>query len=205
MKKLAIIGAGGHGKVLADAARASGLFKDIVFIDASFPSKQTVLDIPVVGNDDSVPELMRDGFEFIVAVGDNQTRRGIYEWLDDCQAIITTVTHPSAILAQEVCIHSGSTVFANVVVNADTVIKTNVIINSGAIIEHDCTIGSHSHIAPRATLTGGVKVGTQTLVGAGVTVLPGKTIGDNCIIGAGAVVTKDIPNNSVATGIPASW
>lgn len=54
-----------------------------------------------------------------------------------------------------------------------------------------------------ADLFGRIVVGDNTNIGWNAIILPGVTIGKNCVIGAGAVVSKDIPDNLVAAGVPA--
>jgi acetyltransferase-like isoleucine patch superfamily enzyme len=78
-----------------------------------------------------------------------------------------------------------------------------VIINHGAVVDHDCEVGNFAHIAPNATLGGGVRIGDLALIGAGATILPQTTIGEGAIIGAGAVVVRDVGAGTVCAGVPA--
>ena len=94
-------------------------------------------------------------------------------------------------------------VFAGAIINAGAVIAENVIVNTGVIVEHDCEIDAHAHIAPRACLLGGVRVGAEALIGAGASVLEGREIGRGAIIGAGAVVTRNVAPGETAFGVPA--
>lgn len=91
-------------------------------------------------------------------------------------------------------------VMPGAVINYGAMVRENTIINTAAVVEHDCDVGAHCHIAPNATLCGGVKVGELTHIGAGSVVLQGITIGSNCVVGAGSVVTKDMPNNTTWIG-----
>ena len=86
------------------------------------------------------------------------------------------------------------------VINYGALVRENTIINTAAVVEHDCDVGAHCHIAPNATLCGGVKVGELTHIGAGSVVLQGITIGSGCVVGAGSVVTKDMPDNTTWIG-----
>jgi len=205
MSKLVIIGAGGHGKVVADAAQKMKQYDDIVFLDARFATLNSLLGFSVIGDDAMIPELIATACEFVVAIGDNRIRARIFDELVALNATIATVVHASAQIGQGVSLGSGSVVFANAVINPDTSIGRNVIVNTGAIVEHDCVIDNHVHLAPNSTVTGGCHLGEATLFGASATVIPNKVIGKGSIIGAGATVVKDIPENTVATGIPARW
>ena len=91
----------------------------------------------------------------------------------------------------------------NTVVNSNTVLGNHCCINTGVIIEHDCQIGDNVFIQPRSVLAGNVKIGDNTVIGIGATVRENITIGKKCFIGGGSLVCSDIPDNSLAYGVPA--
>lgn len=205
MPKLVIIGAGGHGKVVADAAQKMQCYDEIVFLDARFATLHSLLGFAVIGDDAMIPDLVSETCEFVVAIGDNRIRARIFQELVNLKARFAIIVHPSAQIGAGVTLNFGCVVFAGAVINPDTVIGQNVIVNTGAVIEHDCTVENHAHLAPGSTVTGGCRIGEGALFGASATAIPNKVIGKGSIIGAGAVVVKDIPDNTVATGIPARW
>lgn len=191
--KIAIYGKSGHGKVLADIARAKG-FKEILWID-----------------DDSKKEAMRflDFYEFyhdipvLLGIGDNHTRKKLFESLKSKGFTLPSIIHPSAVISESAQIAEGTVIMPHVVINADVKLGQGVIINSGAIIEHDCMIEDFVHISPKVALAGGVIVSKFTHVGVGVNVIQGVHIGENCTVGAGASVINDLPANITAVGVPA--
>lgn len=80
----------------------------------------------------------------------------------------------------------------------------NVHIVSGCnFVTHDGGVLVLRHRVPDLEVTKPISIGNNVYIGINCTILPGVTIGDNVIIGAGSVVTKDIPSNSVAAGVPA--
>jgi UDP-perosamine 4-acetyltransferase len=97
----------------------------------------------------------------------------------------------------------GVQVMHQAVVHSSAFVDDNSIVNTGAIVEHHCVVGTSSHIAVGAVLCGNVQIGSRTHVGANATVIQGVRVGSNCIIGAGAVVLHDVPDNSIAIGVPA--
>ncbi|MCY7294368.1 acetyltransferase [Alteromonas sp. a30] len=202
---LVIVGAGGHGKVVADAAHAQGGFDTVSFLDDRFESLPIQIGFPVIGNDSLIPELIVQGCQFIIAIGDNDVRAEKYQALCKAGADLATVIHPSATVASSVRLGRGVVVLAGAIINASATVADNVIINTGAIVEHDCYIGANTHIAPKSALTGGCSVGESCLIGVGASVIPGKTIGNRVTVGAGAAVTQNIPDNHVAIGVPARW
>ena len=92
---------------------------------------------------------------------------------------------------------------AGVVVNPGARIGSNVVLNTACSVDHDCVVADHAQLCPGVHLGGNVTVGELAMVGTGVSVIPGVRIGSGCTIGAGAVVTRDIPDNSLAVGVPA--
>jgi sugar O-acyltransferase (sialic acid O-acetyltransferase NeuD family) len=199
-----IIGAGGHGKVIADIMLCQGM-KVLGFLDDNPPTiGQRILGLPVLGNGENLMDFGLDGV--VVGVGDNTSRHKIVQRMElyDTPAWITAL-HPKATVANSVQIGAGTVIMAGVIVNPDTIIGRHAIINTGATVDHDCLVGDFAHIAPGVHLAGGVRVGASTLIGIGATVIPYCTIGTGVTVGAGAVVVKDIPDGVTAKGIPATW
>lgn len=186
MNRLVIVGAGGHGKVIADIALKNG-YTDIKFVDDNVTG--ICLEFPIIGTTSNL-ETMDDGnTDFVVAVGDNAVRRKIVEshdmhWID--------LIHPSAQIGYGVTIDEGTVMMAGAVINSGAKIGRHCIINSCSVIEHDNRIGDFVHISPNATLGGTVRVGENSHIGIGATVRNNVTIGRNTVIGAGAVVVKNI-------------
>lgn len=195
-----VYGAGGHGKVVLDAALTAGLTVSCVLDDA--PDVDSLLGLPVVRAETYDWQVAR-GSGFIIGVGDNGARARLYERSLERGLHPTTVCHPGSSIAHRVKIGQGTFVAAGVVVIVGAVIGNNVIINTAASIDHDCCVGDHTHICPGVRLAGEVVVGSSTMIGTGAVVLPGTRIGSYCVIGAGAVVHRDIPDYSVAMGVPA--
>lgn len=207
-KKVVIIGAGGHAKVIADIIQKSG---DIVygFLDDNFEKGTIILNnenLKVIGDLNSrftLPITKPDlELEFVIAIGDNYKRKEIAETKIPNIKYYTAI-HPSAIIGSDTEIAEGSVVMANSIINPSTKIGKHCIINTGAIIEHDNTIENYVHISPNATLCGTVKVGECTHIGAGAIIKNNTNITYNCIIGAGATVVNDINEKGTYIGIPA--
>jgi sugar O-acyltransferase (sialic acid O-acetyltransferase NeuD family) len=202
--KMVIAGAGGHAKVVCDAILASGTPEtDIVGFADDNPelAGRMVLGFPVLPGIDSLG--LVGSASLAMGVGDNAARRRLFDRARALGYTLVTVVHPEAVIGRGCRIGSGTVVLANVVVNTDTEIGDNVILNTACSVDHDCVVGAHSHVAPGATLAGGVRIGEETLLGIGCTVIPGLSIGARCVIGAGAVLLTNLDAGCVAVGVPA--
>jgi UDP-perosamine 4-acetyltransferase len=202
MSIIVIVGAGGHGKVLADALLARG---EAVagFVDAdSRLHGGTMFGLPVLGDDGSVEPgwLLVNG---IGSVGRPETRMRVERSFGQRGFCFLTVIHPSASVARGVSLGEGCQIMAGAVIQADAVLGRGVIVNTRASVDHDCHLGDFVHVAPGATLSGGVQVGEASHIGSGAVVIEGVRVGRDCLVAAGAVVTQDIPDGQRVAGVPA--
>lgn len=196
-KKLVIIGASGHGKVIADIALKNG-YEIVGFLDDN-ESLQEICGFPVLGSIKTVCNYKED-CEFVIAIGNNEIRENIATAYDVRWA---TLIHPSAVLGMQVQVGEGTVVMANAIINSCACVGKHCIINSGAIVEHDNVLADYVHVSPNATLAGTVCVGTGTHIGVGACVKNNVTITEHVVIGAGAAVVKNITEAGVYVGIPA--
>lgn len=190
-----LYGASGHAKVIIDCLEASKSLIDGVFDDDL--SKKKILEYKVLGkyNDD----LLKDK-EIILAIGNNSIRKRLS---GEIKHKFGKAIHPTATIQRNVLIREGSVIFHHAILQSSTIIGRHVIINTKASIDHDCIIEDFVHIAPNATLCGGITVGEGTLIGAGAVIIPNLRIGKWSIVGAGAVVINDVPDNAIVLGSPA--
>lgn len=199
---LIVFGAGGHGRVVADAALASGAWRGVVASDRN-PAAwggELLPGVTIVP-----PEALADlpqPLALHVAIGNNPVRRKEAQGLRDV-APLATVIHPRACVAASSRVAPGCLLTAQCVVGPMAVLGEGVIINHGAVVDHDCTIGAWAHIAPGAKLGGAVTVDESALVGAGSTVLRNLHIGADATLGAGAVALADVPAGQAWAGVPA--
>ncbi len=207
--ELLLLGAGGHAKVCADIARASGLH----LVGAVDLDEEKVgvpfdpLGAEVVGTQTQLLEAPTAFLErvdadwAIIAIGHNPTRLRLTHELRDHLA--GPLIHPSAIISPSASCDAGTMISPRVVVNAASVIGQSVILNTACVVEHDCRVGDGVHISPGAMVCGGVTVGDGAWIGAGATVIPGVKVGAHAIVGAGATVVRDVPAHTTVVGTPA--
>lgn len=200
-KKIVIIGASGHGKVVADIAQKIG-YEEILFLDDA-EGLTDCTGFSVVGKSTET-ELFKNSAEFIIAIGNANIRQRMQSYLIDTGYSIATLIHPKAVISRNVEIGSGTVIMAGTVINSDSRIGCGCIINTGASIDHDSRIADYVHISVGAHLAGSVAVGLRTWVSIGSVISNNVNICGDCMIGAGAVVIKDILKQGTYVGIPAT-
>lgn len=201
MIDVVILGAGGHGQVIADAIEEAGEMNLLGFLDDNLEiQNQTIAGYRVLG-------LMKDLSRYVknvgvvLGIGDNVARQRLFDSLSP-DIDTPNIIHPSAVISKRARLGRGVFVGAKAVINTGAVIGDNVIINTSASVDHHCIIGSHSHIAPGSHLAGGSEIGTTTLIGVGSCLCPKIRVGHNCLIGAGSVLNRNIEDHFKAFGNP---
>ena len=202
MNNLAILGASGHGKVIADSAESAG-WKKIVFYDDAWPKDKTNGIWPVMGNTKDLIKNLSDYDGVVIAIGNNQERILKQTELLNHGATMVSIIHPSAQISKYVEVGVGVIVMAGAVINVDTKLGECCIVNTGATIDHDCNLGNGVHISPGAHIAGGVTIGEGSWVGIGVNIKQLITIGSNTTIGAGSVVINNVEESTTVVGVPA--
>lgn len=200
-RDVAVIGGGGHAKVIIDTLLLNkynviGIYDD----DHTKLGKAIYRDVKVIGSTNDINDNIPN---FICAIGNNTVRKTIVEKLKHINWI-STLVHPSAVISETAIINRGTFINAGVIIQSDVVIGEHTIINTGASIDHDTNIGNFCHICPRVTLCGGVLVQNNVFIGAGSVIIHNNlVIGENSVVGAGSVVLKNVDSNITIVGNPA--
>jgi sugar O-acyltransferase (sialic acid O-acetyltransferase NeuD family) len=206
VKSVLVLGAGGHGQIVADIllamAREGCAVEAVGFLDddASLHGK-TFLGIPVLGPRSALRSFHHDSL--VVAIGDNRKRSLIVrEVLESGERLVSAI-HPKAVIARDVSVGAGSMICAGVVVNTATFIGEAAILNTGSTVDHHNAVGPYSHIAPGAHLGGNVTIAEGAFIGIGAAILPRCRVGAWATVGGGAAVTRDVPDGQTVVGVPA--
>lgn len=206
MKKLVLIGAGGHCKVIIDIIGSSYEIVGITDNDVVKHGKN-FYGQNVIGNDDILRYIYQQDTKLALitvgSIGESKLRERLFDYAKDIGFDFPNILSKNVIVSPSIIMGIGNVLMDSAIIHADTAIGDNNIINTGAIIEHDCVIGSHVHVAPGARISGGVNIGDGSHIGIGATVIQGIRIGKNSVIGAGAVVIRDVEDNTTVVGVPA--
>lgn len=201
MKRIILIGNGGHSKVIKDIIDASPDYMVSGFLDNKFTSYEVNGNF-FYDNLDNI-QLYSEDYYFCLAIGNNFIRNKLFEEMQLDKNQFPSLIHPTSSISPSAQIGFGTVVMPNTVINAGSRIGKHVIINSGAVIEHDNIIEDYVHISPNATLAGNVAIGVRSHIAIGASVLPQIKIGSDCIVGAGATVINNVNDKQIVVGTPA--
>lgn len=201
-KKLLILGAGGHGKVVADIAKSLNIYNEICFLDDN-PSLTSIIGLKVLGDISLFTNYVAD-FEFFVAIGNANLRNKLISNILALNGRLPILIHPSAILGSDVNIGAGTVIMPGAIINASSKIGVGCILNTKCSIDHDCKLEDFVHISPNATLSGSVSIGSNSWVCAGAVISNHVEVCEDVIIGAAAAVIKNISEPGTYVGVPAN-
>ena len=203
MKKIVLVGGGGHCASCIDVIEQEGRFQIVGIIDMPDKRNTTLLGYPIIGNDEELPKLVESYQYFLVTLGQiksPQRRIVLFERLLQLGAKLPIIASPHAYISRHATVGAGTIVMHNALINAGATVGTNCIINSCALIEHDAVVGDHCHISTGSILNGGTQVAECTFVGSGSVVRDNIRIGSHSLIGGGVSVMEEVPDNSFYTG-----
>lgn len=207
MIPVAIVGGGGHARVLAGILKS--LKRDFSILGyTDKDDRGPLLGLPYLGNDAALTRLLREHGTVAAAIGVGfsrtpSPRRMIQRDLERMGLMLPAIVSGRALIGEAVTIGAAVQVFDGAVVSPGATLSEGVILNSGSIVEHDVFVGPFTHVAPGAVIAGGVQLGADVLIGANATVLPGLVVAPGCIVGAGAVVARSLESPGVYAGVPA--
>ena len=192
--KLILLGGGGHCISVLDTIERMGTYSDVVILDPNIKAGTLIAGHEVVGDDNVIPELKKNGFDnaFITtgSIVNTDIRRHIYSEISKYQLSFPNIIDPSSVVSSYAKLGKGVFVGKKAIINAMAEIDDMVIINTGAIIEHECHIGEFTHIAVGAVVCGGTSIGKDSFIGANTTVIQGLNLKDRSFYNAGATVLK---------------
>lgn len=202
VNKLALLGASGHGKVLACMAELLG-WQQVNFYDDAWPKVTENSPWPVLGNTAALLNSLAEYQGVAVAIGNNAIRLAKLAELEQAGATLVSLVHPAAVVSRHASLGAGTVVMAGAVINACARVGEGCIINTNASVDHDCVLAPGVHISPGVSLAGGVQVGQGSWVGIGACVRQLVAIGQGVVVGAGAVVVAPVNDFQTVVGNPA--
>lgn len=207
MKKVLIIGASGHGKVIIDIFEQQQNYQIIGLLDDDIPKDTFFFGYKTLGSITELPSLLttHQNCEVFIAIGDNWIRHKMKDKIESLHSnvIFANAIHPNAQLAKGVTLGVGNAVMPGAIINSNCEIGNFTIINTKASLDHDSSIKDFSSLAPNATTGGNVTIGEFSVISISTTIKHGVTVGSHSVIGAGALLLQDCGDRQVLFGIPA--
>ncbi len=198
-QRLYVFGAGGHARVVIATLEAAGWTVIGLFDDDPARAGSRVDGVETLG---AIEAFLPLDAPLVLAIGHNATRARVAARLDG-RVQWARAIHPRADVHRTVDVGPGTVVFAGAIVQPGCRLGAHVIVNTAATADHECVVGDFAHLGPGVHLPGNVTVGEGALLGTGVCAIPGVTVGAWTTVGAGGSITRDLPENVVATGVPA--
>lgn len=206
MKNIAIIGAGGFGrevKLIIDAInKDNNEFNFLGYYDDGIPIGTEINGFPLLGSMEDLLKV-REPLCVVLAIGIPSVREKIFKSITNPNVSFPNLIHPSAIIGDEIRWGQGNIICAYCVITCNIEISDFVILNLSSTVGHDTVIKSYSSFMPAVNISGDVTVNEKVYVGTGAKIINQVQIGKNTIVGAGAVVSKSLPEDCTAVGIPA--
>ena len=200
MKKIILIGAGGHTKACIDVIEEQKKYKIIGCLDKKKARKKNIINYPILGSDRDLKKIKKKCSNIFITIGQIKNlslREDIFSYLISLGFKLPIIISPYSYVSKRAKINIGSIVMHNVVVNSSAEIGLNCIINSNSLIEHGVKIGNHTHISTGVILNGDCQVGNNSFIGSGSIIKEGVKIGNRCVIAMGQVVKKDVKDNKI--------
>lgn len=201
MSNLLIVGSGGHGQVVADAAEEMGCWDKIAFVDNLYSTTE-LESVPMLGKISEAINFKNGYSCAVIAIGDNKLRMQLLNQFEMLGFQITNIIHPKACVSKYATLGKGSVVLAGAVVNANSKLGRGCIVNTSSSVDHGCNLGDGVHVSPGARLAGNVQVGDGSWIGVGASIINDISIGSHTIIGAGSVVIQSVEDELTVIGVP---
>jgi sugar O-acyltransferase (sialic acid O-acetyltransferase NeuD family) len=192
--RLLVVGSGGHGRSVAEAAELSGLFEVVGFLDDALPVGEIVLGVPILGPVDSMATQRTASDQAILAVGNNAVRERLMQKLTAAGFKLATVGHPRAIVSPSAVIGSGSAVMAGAIVGTEARLGVGTIVNCGAVVDHHATVEDFGHLGVNACMAGGTVLGRGAWIQAGSALGYGVTLPSGVTLAPGEAVDSKTNN-----------
>jgi len=207
MQRIAMVGSGELSERLIYYFEDTGFGRVVGMFDDFETVGETKNDRPILGKTEEIPAAFREGaFDAVaIAVGyhHRRFRKEIYGTLKGRGVPIATFVHPSSHVEKSARLQEGSIVLVDCTIDMHVRIGENVLLSSRCFVSHHAKIGNHTFCGPAVNLAGNAEIGECCFLGINTTCIDGVSIGRNVLTAAGAVVTKDVPDDSLIAGVPA--
>lgn len=183
--RLLIVGAGGHGRSVAEAAQMGGRYGVVGFIDDGAAALSQVMGFPVLGPSTLLAQHRARVDVAIVAIGNNRVRESFHVLLREAGFTLATIVHPGALVSPSATLGSGCAIMAGAIVGTEAALGEGSIVNCGAVVDHHCQVGDFGHLGANASMAGGSALGRRAWMQAGAALGYGVRLPTEAVLGPG--------------------
>lgn len=191
-RTLVVMGAGGYGRSVAEAAAASSAYDVVGFLDDRWPDLEPIWGLPILGRTADLATLRKQASAAVIAIGNNSRRRAVFQLADAAGFDLISVVHPRAIISPSARVGRGVTIMAGAVIGCEVWLGDGVIVSAGAVVDHHGRLEDFSQVSAGASLGGGVSLGPEAWVQEGCALRPSEKIP------AGTTVSTFVGNRDTA-------
>jgi sugar O-acyltransferase (sialic acid O-acetyltransferase NeuD family) len=157
--KIIGVGAGGHGRSVAESAELSGQFEVVGFLDDALPLGERVFGSHVLRPIAGIADHCSVADHAIVAIGNNAVREKCMQQLTEAGYAMATVVHPRAYVSPTAVVGQGSTIMAGAIVGTEARLGVDSIVNCGVVVDHHSIVEDFGHLGVNASMAGGTVLG----------------------------------------------
>lgn len=183
-RALVVVGAGGYGRSVAEAAAASGAFTVVGFADDRWPDLEPIWGLPILGRTGDLAGLRAHASAAVIAIGNNSRRRALFDQAAGAGFELISVIHPRAIVSPSALVGRGVTVMAGAVIGCEATLGDGAIVSAGAVIDHHVQLGDFAQASAGACLGGGASLGTEAWIQEGCALRPGEKMAARTTVSA---------------------
>lgn len=207
VKNIVLFGGGLHASYCIDTILKEKKYRIVGIVDSIHDLGSIVNGYPIIGRQEKIREItskynIHGGF---ISIGDNWSRKKVFDCVIDQVPDFRFINaiHPSTIIGMNVRLGVGILTMAGSIINPNSIVGNFCFIATGAQLEHNCNLGDFASISAGSMTGGKVNIGKYSAITLGVIVMDRINIGENTVVGSGSLVTKDLPDNVLAYGMPA--
>ena len=189
MKKLLIVGAGGHGKCCLDIARDMKFFDEIAFLDDNNIG-ECINDAKIIGSTQEMSKFVHEYQSIFVGIGNNIVRKQVFDQAKQLGYEIVNLISPKSTISSYASLKNGIVLFPNAVIEPNAIIGEGCIVCANTTINHDAVVNDYVLIYSNCVIRPNTNIGSYSRIGSSCTISFGTTLQEKSDIKDGLVINS---------------